>query len=155
VDGYARCYAPASEGKVRIDAPSGEGGDEAAAFSHGGGYCAVEPRKPSKNKARRWAKAFIQAPKGMMAAFTSSQALIIKFKRHAPALIHPEQSLVEFYNITTNRREDALTELEYHAPYKTLAPGESMKARQVWELHPFKRNPSHEECVEFLETLPE
>jgi hypothetical protein len=153
VDGYARCYAPAaSMKKVRVDAPSANG-DEPAVFSHGGGYCAVEPRKPSKGKNRRWAKAFIQATKGMMAAFASSQALIIRFKRHAPSLIHPQQALIEFYNITTRNREDALTELEYHAPYKTLAPGESMKARQTWELHPFKSTPAHDECVEFLNNV--
>jgi len=151
VDGYARCYAPVSSmEKVRIDAPNGAGGDEACVFSSGGGYCFVEPRKPSKGKERRWGKAFIQAGKGIMAAFASSQALIMKFNRHAPALIHPEQALVEFYNITTNNRDDALTELEYHAPYKTLAPGESMEAGQVWELYPFKLKPAHEECVEFL-----
>jgi len=155
VDGYAKCYAPvASIKKIRIDTPvgvEGEGGDEPCVFSLDGGYCTVEPLKPSKGKDRRFGKAFIQAGKGMMAAFTSSQALIIRFKRHAPALIHPEQALVEFYNITTNNREDALTELEYHAPYKTLAPGESMEAEQVWELHPFKSKPRHEECVEFLD----
>ncbi|MDR2693319.1 MAG: DUF4380 domain-containing protein [Chitinispirillales bacterium] len=153
VDGYADCYAPVSSmDKVRIDASDGTGGDEACVFSQSGGYCAVEPRKPSKGKNRRWGKAFIQANKGMMAAFTSSQALIIKFKRHAPALIHPEQALAEFYNITTNNREDALTELEYHAPYKTLAPGESMEAEQIWEIYPFKSKSTREERVEFLDS---
>jgi hypothetical protein len=152
VDGYARCYAPAASVKnIRVDAPSGDGGDEPALFSHGGGYCSAEPLRPSKGKERRWGKAFIQAGKGMMAAFAASQALIIRFKRHAPALLHPEQALVEFYNITTRDRKDALTELEYHAPYKTLAPGETMEARQTWELRPFKRDPSHAECVEFLD----
>jgi hypothetical protein len=153
VDGYARCYAPApSMKKVRIDAPNGSGVDEPCIFSHADGYCAVEPRKPSKGKERRFGKAFIRAGKGVMAAFTASQALLIKFKRHSPALIHPEQALVEFYNITTNNKEDALTELEYHAPYKTLAPGESMEAEQTWELYPFKSKPTHVECVEFLQT---
>lgn len=155
VDGYAMCYAPASSmRKIRVDVPDGEGGDEGCVFSLDGGYFSVEPRKPSNGKNRRWGKAFIQAGKGVTAAFTSSQALIIRFKRHAPALIHPEQALVEFYNITTRNREDALTELEYHAPYKTLAPGESMEAEQVWEIHPFKSKPSREECVAFLDEIP-
>ncbi len=152
VDGYAMCYAPVSSmRKVRIDAPNGDGSDEPCVFSHDGGYLTTEPRKPSKGKERRCGKAFIQAGKGFMAAFASSQALIIRFKRHAPTLIHPEQALVEFYNMTTNRKDDALTELEYHAPYKTLLPGESMEAEQTWELHPFKSKPRHEECVEFLD----
>jgi len=138
--------------KVRIDAPDGTGGDEACVFSQSGGYCTAEPRKPSNGKERRCGKAFIQAGKGMMAAFAASQALIIRFKRHSPALIHPEHALVEFYNMTTNNKEEALTELEYHAPYKTLAPGESMEAWQSWELYPFKPKPTREECVEFLKS---
>jgi len=153
VDGYALCYAPiASMKNIRIDTPDGSGGDEACVFSQSGRYCTVEPRRPSKGKEKRCGKAFIQAGKGMMAAFTASQALIIRFKRHSPALIHPEQALVEFYNMTTNNRDDALTELEYHAPYKTLAPGESMEAEQTWELYPFKPKPTRDECISFLES---
>jgi hypothetical protein len=153
VDGYAKCYAPVSSmKKVRVDTPKDIGGsDEPCIFSHVDGYCTVDPRKPSKGRDRRFGKAFIQAGRGMMAAFTASQALVIRFKRHAPALIHPEQALVEFYNITTNNKEDALTELEYHAPYRKLAPGESMEAGQIWELYPFKSKPCHEECVEFFD----
>ncbi|MCL2218264.1 MAG: DUF4380 domain-containing protein [Chitinispirillia bacterium] len=151
VDGYARCYAPVSSmSKVRIDGRETETQDMSV-YSHDRGYCLIEPGAPSKNKKERWAKAFIPASKGAMAAFASSQALIIKFKRHSPKLIHPEQALVEFYNYTNHTKSDALTELEYHAPYKTLQPGESMEAYQQWELHPFKPKPSHEDCIKFLQ----
>ena len=151
VDGYARCYAPVSSfDKVRID---GEVTDtrDVSVFAHTGGYCTINPRKPSKSKNDRAAKAFIPASKGFMAAFASSQALIIKFKAHPQKLIHPEHALVEFYNYTSHNKDDALTELEYHAPYITLAPGESMEASQTWELHPFKGKPTHEKCIEFLQ----
>jgi hypothetical protein len=151
VDGYARCYAPVPSLKnIRIDGRE-TGEADVSAFKHDRGYCAIEPRKPSKGKTQRWAKAFIPASKGWMAAFTASQALIIKFKRHAPKLIHPEQALVEFYNYTSPNRADALTELEYHAPYITLAPGERMETSQEWELHPFASKPDHGSCVEFLQ----
>ncbi|MDR2578307.1 MAG: DUF4380 domain-containing protein [Chitinispirillales bacterium] len=151
VDGYARCYAPAASlGKVRFDGEETDIQDKSV-FSHDRGYCSVEPRVPGKGKIARWAKAFIPASKGFMAAFASSQALIIKFKKHPKKLIHPEQALVEIYNYTTHNRADALTELEYHAPYLTLAPGESMDASQTWELYPFKAKPSHEECINFLQ----
>ncbi|MDR3013343.1 MAG: DUF4380 domain-containing protein [Chitinispirillales bacterium] len=150
VDGYARCYAPVSSiNKIRVDGRVTAKLDMSE-FLHDGGYCGVTSRAPSKDKKERWAKAFIQADRGAMAAFVSSQALIIRFKRHAPKLIHPEQALVEFYNYTSHNREDALTELEYHAPYVTLSPGEWMDASQVWELHPFKAKPSHRDCVDFL-----
>jgi len=153
VDGYARCYAPVSSlDRVRIDGRVTEVLDMSV-FSHDQGYCRVEPRAPSRSKKERWAKAFIPASRGAMAAFTASQALIIRFKRHAPKLIHPEQALVEFYNYTNHTKGDALTELEYHAPYKTLQPGESMEASQQWELYPFKARPDHQSCVEFLREI--
>jgi hypothetical protein len=156
VDGYARCYAPVGSMKrVRVErppsAPAASGADDASLFSHGGGYCAIDPQAPSRGKNRRWGKAFIPASKGAMAAFTAGCALVIRFKRHPAALIHPKQALVELYNITTLDKKEALTELEYHAPYVTLKPGESMEAEQTWELYPFESRPSHEECVDFLD----
>jgi hypothetical protein len=153
VDGYARCYAPVASMKgVRIDGRETESSD-VGVYSHDQGYCRVESCAPSRNKKERWAKAFIPASRGAMAAFVSSQALIIRFKRHAPKLIHPEQALVEFYNYTSTRPYDALTELEYHAPYRTLAPGESMKASQQWELYPFRARPGHQACIDFLRDM--
>jgi hypothetical protein len=119
-------------------------------FSHDRGYVTIDPRAPLRGKAQRWAKAFIPAGRGMMAAFASSQALVIRFKKHPAAAIHPEHALVEFYNFTTHDKKDALTELEYHAPYVTLKPGETMEASQTWELYPFKAKPGHKDCVDFL-----
>jgi len=151
VDGYARCYAPVqSMAQVRIDGTESEQAD-ISNYSHDQGYCFIEPRAPSKNKRERTAKAFIPASKGAMAAFVSSQALIIRFKKHSPKLIHPEQALVEFYNCITHNKSDALTELEYHAPYKTLQEGESMETSQEWELYPFKPKPTHQNCIDFLQ----
>jgi hypothetical protein len=154
VDGYAHCYVPVGDvEKVRIDREETKVQD-GSVFFHDRGYFSIDARIPLPHKIRRCAKAFIPASKGAMAAFFAAQALIIRFKRHSPNLIHPEHSLVELYNYTTHSREDALTELEYHSPYVTLEPDESMEATQQWEVYPFKsRSDHHDCCLEFLDEM--
>ncbi|MDR2727536.1 MAG: DUF4380 domain-containing protein [Chitinispirillales bacterium] len=150
VDGYARCYVPLLDStKVRFDGRE-TGELDMSTFLHDNGYFYIEPLPPSNGKSARWAKAFIPAGKGFMAAFTSSQVLIIRFKKHAPQKIHPEHSLVEIYNYTNQNRDDALTELEYHAPYLTLDAGESMETSEEWELYPFDAEVNHNNCIDFL-----
>jgi hypothetical protein len=153
IDGYARCYVPLCDPvKVRVDGKE-TGEQDMSSFLHDKDYYYIEPLPPSRGKHSRWAKAFIPADKGFIAGFTSGQVFIIKFKKHAPEKIHPEHSLVEIYNYTNLNREDALTELEYHAPYVNLAPGESMETYEEWELYPFDAEVNHRNCVEFLERL--
>jgi len=155
VDGYARCYVPLSDPtKVRFDGTETDIQDMSS-FLHDkqNNFFYIEPLPPSKGKVSRWAKAFIPADKGFIAGFTSGQAIIIKFKKHTPQQIHPQHALVEIYNYTNNNREDALTELEYHAPYITLNTGESMETSEEWELYPFDAEINHENCIKFLNNL--
>ncbi len=152
VDGYARCYVPISDpGSIRIDGQETRSQD-ISRFKIDEGYLSIEPLPPSEGKKHRWAKAFIPADEGWMAAFVSSQALVIRFEKHAPEQIHPEHALVEIYNYTSQDRADALNELEYHAPYVTLPPGESMETAEEWELLPFQ-NTDHASCLSFLKEV--
>jgi len=154
VDGYARCYVPVGDAdKVRIEREETNVQD-GSIFFHDRGYFSIDARIPLPHKTRRCAKAFIPASKGAMAAFFAAQAVIVRFKRHSSNLLHPEHSLVELYNYTSHKRDEALTELEYHAPYVTLEPGESMEATQQWEVYPFKsRSDHHDCCLEFLDEM--
>jgi len=154
VDGYASVYVPvADEEKVRIEGKETVTRDMSV-FYYDQGYCSIDARIPLPTKKERFAKAFIKPKKGAMAAFAKSQALIIRFKRHPAELIHPEHSLVELYNYTSNVREDALTEMEYHSPYVTLEPGETMEVSQQWEVYNFKSRWDHHQCcVEFMQEM--
>ena len=155
VDGYARCYVPLSDPtKVRFDGAETDIQDMSS-FLHDkqSNFFYIEPLPPSKGKFSRWAKAFIPADKGFMVGFTSGQAIVIRFKKHAPKQIHPQHALVEIYNYTNQNKEDALTELEYHAPYITLNAGESMETSEEWELYPFNKEVNHKNCIDFLNSL--
>jgi hypothetical protein len=154
VDGYARVYVPVTnDQKVRVEGKETATRDMSI-FDYDEGYCFIDARVPLPEKNERFAKAYINAKRGAMAAFFHTQALIIRFKKHHPDLIHPEHSVVELYNYTNNERNDALTEMEYHSPYVTLQPGETMETSQQWEVYPFKSRWDHHRCcVEFMREM--
>ena len=57
-------------------------------------------------------------------------------------------------SILLNKAETSLIELEYHAPFKTLKPGESMKANEVWEiLHYSGKHNEDDLCNFFLNSI--
>lgn len=95
--------------------------DEAASF----------PAEPSA------AKAFISASQAWIAAFYEDTAFLKSFDWTPPEAIHPEQALVEIYLLTPAQDEPGLQELEFHGPYTTLQPGESMKQSERWTLQDF------------------
>ncbi len=110
----------------------------------------------------RKGKVFIQPSHGWLAAFRGQQLLIIQFPLQEKTAIHPEQGQVELYQEFTNtdrypdlaNRYPGLLELEVHAPYKTLAPGETMQASEVWWLMPYSGKQEASAQRAFLRTLP-
>ncbi|MDG5813602.1 DUF4380 domain-containing protein [Chitinispirillales bacterium ANBcel5] len=154
LDGFARCYVPVNNPtKVRTLCATNSRLEQKSDFSHTQGFYCLDPLSPKKEKKCRWTKAFIPADKGFMAAFNQSQSLIIHFKPHPESLIHPEHSLVELYNYTTHSRSEALNELEYHTPYVTLQPGETMETSQIWQLSEYSQtSDSHAPYISHLNT---
>lgn len=97
-------------------------------------------------KGRR-GKVFIQPDAGWMAGFYGNQVLIIHFPLQPAEAIHPEQGQIELYLEYYPQDETAgLLEMEVHAPYRQLAPGETMVASEVWTLldYPGAANPDAE-----------
>jgi hypothetical protein len=80
------------------------------------------------------AKAFIQPAAGWLAAFSQGQLFVIEFDLQPREAIHPDQGQVELY--LDSNPESGLLELEVHAPFRTLAPGERMSARERWHAWP-------------------
>lgn len=99
-------------------------------------------------------KAFIYPSKPVIAGFTGNQLLLIEFEPHPRESIHPEQALVEIYNHTNlDDRKDALLELEYHAPFYHLKPGETMETWERWTVLPYEGNDSDSARIAFLKQL--
>lgn len=89
----------------------------------------------SEGKRAQRGKAFLQPAHGWMAAFNRKQAFIIQFQLQPRSAIHPEQGQVELYlDYLPDAPEVGLLELEVHAPYRKLAPGEEMSASEVWTI---------------------
>lgn len=81
----------------------------------------------------RQGKVFIQPLAGWMAGFTADQVFIIEFPLQSREAIHPEHGQVEIYlNYRSDKPEEGLIEMEVHAPYRTLEPGQSMQAGEQW-----------------------
>lgn len=79
------------------------------------------------------AKAFIEPAAGWIAAFDRGQLFLIEFEQQPRESIHPEQGQVEVYlEQDPDKPGSGVMELEVHAPYRELAPGESMAAEENW-----------------------
>lgn len=84
------------------------------------------------------AKAFIEPAAGWIAAFDQGQVFVIEFEQQPRAAIHPDQGQVEIYlEYDPAQPEAGVMELEVHAPYRRLAPGESMRAENTWRARPY------------------
>jgi hypothetical protein len=100
------------------------------------------------------AKAFIEPAAGWFAAFTRDQLFIIEFPQQPRESIHPEQGQVELYlEADPAHPESGVLELEVHAPYRELAPGESMAAQEKWRALPYDGEDTIEGHLQALRAL--
>ncbi len=152
VDGMSRVYVPASEDDVlRVQTGHGRRA-EPMAHSIVDGCFTFLPEAPVDGAVLRYGKAFLHPPRGEMAAFCGSDVLRIRFDTVARKRVHPEQALVELYNMV-NRSGESLLELETHGPYRTLQPGEVMRVEQTWDLYEYAGGDSDTERIAFVKSL--
>ena len=104
---------------------------------------------PDGMTARR-GKVFAQPAAGWMAGFAGKQLFVIRFPHHAREQIHPAQGQVELYLDDQADPDKGLLEMEVHAPYRTLKPGEEMQAMEWWTVLPYDGADTREAQVEFL-----
>jgi hypothetical protein len=115
------------------------------------GVLSFDISAPPPGKIKREGKLHIQPSRGWMAGFTDDQVLIIKFQLHPKELIHPDQGQVELYlKHQPNDLQEGLIEMQVHSPFLTLAPGESMRARELWEVLPYAGGDSRNAHADFL-----
>ena len=106
---------------------------------------------PGAADAARKGKVFIQPSKGWLAGFRERQMLLIEFSHQPRAAIHPAQGQVELYqDIDPGAPGKGLLEMEVHAPYRTLAPGERMSASERWTILPYDGPDTRDAHLAFL-----
>jgi len=90
---------------------------------------------PAPGESARKGKLFVQPSRGWVAAFRDGQALVIRFDHQPRAAIHPAQGQVELYQDADPAAPGkGMLEIEVHAPYVELAPGQTMKASELWTI---------------------
>ena len=134
----SRVFAPVAEpAHARLRADDDAVFDGPVGWWEDGLY-SLELEPPAPGKTGRRGKIFITPSAGWIAGFNAGQLLLIRFERQDDALIDPEHGQVEIYQQWHHDDPDAgVLELEVHAPVRTLAPGESMRAGEAWTLLPY------------------
>ncbi len=149
VDGYSMAYVPVEgDSSVRVDeAPNPDGRVSHAICRNFFFYLPSEPTGRVKQKD---SKAYLTPSEGWLAAFTKGHCLRIRFPLYPPEKTHPQQGMVELYDHTSLDRHDALMELEYHGPYKTLQPGEHFKTWERWTVYRYRGSDKPSRQTRFL-----
>ncbi len=151
--GTARFYVPVDDdGIMRISSEQNNEKDTMQ-YTVEQGFFTFDPQKPTKGKQNRIAKAFLHPSDNYIIAFNKRQAFILRIPMHEKKSIHPEQALIEIYNQVGNEASDHLLELEYHAPYKKLQPGEKMKTSQTWELMEYNGENNPQAHIKFIKSI--
>lgn len=81
-------------------------------------------------------KAFIVQARPRLFAAVDGELLIMAGSAVDPAQVHPDHAPVEVFQCAGGDPVRALLELEFHAPYRTLEPGASMRTAVAWRVVP-------------------
>lgn len=148
--GSTRVYVPVAHPRdARVESSTGPGIGPVASRVEGGLFSFQRSPLPAGMVARR-GKVFLQPSAGWMAGFSGGQLLVIRFPHHARDLIHPAQGQVELYLDDQADPDKSLLEMEVHAPYRTLAPGEQMQATESWTALAYDGPDTRESHAAFL-----
>ena len=148
--GTTRVYVPvADEQDVRVQSFTDTSIGPLLPRIEGGLFSFDHSPLPDGMVARR-GKVFVQPAAGWMAGFSENQLFVIRFPHHDISMIHPAQGQVELYLDQHVDVQKSLLEMEVHAPYRTLAPGEEMQATEQWTAMPYAGPATREAHAAFL-----
>ena len=150
VNGYTLAYVKVdSSNDVRIKSRSSKKSDSVR-WAICEDYFYYLPEPPPKGKEQRSSKAFITPANYRIHAFSDKYCLSLILPEVRPEEVHPEQGIVEIYDYTSENPENALMELEFHAPYKLLQPGELMKTWQKWKISRYRGRDNPDAHIKYL-----
>ena len=151
VPGDAFVFAPvAGPGAIR-PGPTNDPAYRPPDVRFAGGLAFADPPMAGVAAPVREGKVFLDPDAGWMAAVRNGQAFRVSFALLPKAAIHPAQGQVEFY--FDQPAEDAAAgtvEMETHAAYTALPPGETMQAVQYWSVQPAAQAPPSADSLPLL-----
>ncbi len=134
VQGMNENYVPiASPSDFRLGEPS-HPWQGSPSYRIADGYFSFTPWNFDRQFQECTGKAYLNTLTPVIYAKCGSEWLKLEFEHHDAATIHPEQAEIELYNFVCADPKRCLLELEYHAPYKTLRPGEKMSTWSRWSV---------------------
>ncbi len=149
VDGYAKIYVPiAKRENVRIQYKF-ENQFEKMPYKIEKGFFTFVTSPPSSGFPKRHGKALIYPRTNKMFAFTNDKMFVIAFKKYNRSKVHKEHGMVEIYN-SVDANGDALSEMEYHAPYETILPEKSISGKEVWEIVDYRNGNDFNSHINFI-----
>ncbi len=98
------------------------------------GYFSFTPENYDGSFEECTGKAFLRTSHPVIYTQCGEEWLKLSFDHHNPCDIHPEQAEIELYNFVCKDPKNCLLELEYHTPYQTLMPGETMQTSSLWSV---------------------
>ncbi len=151
VDGYAKVYVPVREKKnLRMQYNSPDTFDKMP-YKIIDGFFTFITQPPADGKQKRDGKALIYPETNKIFAFTQNTMFVVSFEKYDKTKVHPEHGMAEIYN-SVDKTGDALTELEYHSPYKTILPGEKIISKEVWRVVEYRNKQTDEDRIRFIRT---
>ena len=149
--GAVRCYAPSASCRLRMYAPAPES-VQALQYDIIDGFFTF--RAPEVFDGRDYQmKAFLNSPKGLLCAFGSDFMFMKTFNVASPHETHPNQAPLEIFQKISEDASANVLELEFHGPYKTLAPGESLLVNETWRLIHYDGAKNTKANLEFLRPI--
>ena len=142
----------ASPFDVNVEGPTHPDYEGLAPFNINDGYFSFAPERRDVSFEACTGKAFINPSRHFIASLCYRDLIVFRFEHHMPHEIHPEHREVEIYSYAA-ATSDSYTELEYHAPYRHLQPGEVMTASQHWQVLPFSGAISRGALIDALNRL--
>jgi len=137
VPGEAWVFAPVADAAAIRPGPTNDPAFQPPETGMTGGLAYADPSLDGVTAPRREGKVFLDPDEGWMAALVNGQAFRVSFALLPKEAIHPEQGQVEFYfNQLPDDPAAGVIEMETHATWRTLQPGESMRAVQYWSAQP-------------------
>lgn len=153
VNGYTMAYVKVdSSDDVRIKARSSKKSDTVR-WALCKNYFYYLPEAPSEEKEQRSSKAFITPANYRIDAFSDKYCFSLILPEVGPEEVHSEHGMVEVYDYTSEDPENSLMELEFHAAYKLLQPGEPMRTWQKWEISRYRGADKPDAHIKYLKRL--
>ncbi len=120
-----------------------------------GGAFTFNPVPPGHGQDSRYAKAFLHPELGQIVIVRDETMMVMDFEHVSPENLHPDQGLVEIYQLITKSGDDDLLELEHHSAYTRLIPGETFRFTETWSVYDYSGTRDISEYLNFLEDIGE